>query len=503
VIPGLIEERLTALEQRLALDLALDEPSSYVSELRELVARYPLRESLWSLLMTALSRAGRLAEAIESYHVVRGALKEHLGLDPSPNLQDLYHFLLSDEPATQTEQVANECRIPPASMPQQLPFDSSRFTGRTRELAELDRLAAGPADGHTRIITVVGAGGVGKTALAIHWAHQVRHRFPDGQLHLDLHGWAPAEPVRTTAALDILLHSLGVPTSHLSEELDERSAALRTTLAGRQVLLLLDNARDADQVRPLLPGNGCLVLVTSRSQLRGLAIRDGAERLTLRRLAHDDATALLARLADDHGTGADPKDGKKHLSELDELAVLCGHLPLALLVTAERINRYPDVPMDQLTAELRDARHRLDALGGDDQNTDLRAVLSWSYQALDPAVASAFRLLGLYPGNDISLPAAAALTGKPITQIARLLDKLVDVHLLDHPRPDRYEFHDLLRIYAAEQAHRHDSAPLRQVAIRRVLEWYLDLTRHADRRLHPAGRADMLDSTPGIHGHRT
>jgi tetratricopeptide (TPR) repeat protein len=289
-----------------------------------------------------------------------------------------------------------------------------------------------------------GSGGTGKTTLAVRWAHEVADHFEDGQLFLNLRGYGPGLPVEPAEALDTLLRGFGVPGDAIPPGVDARSALLRTTLASRRVLIVLDNARSADQVRPLLPGPGAVVLVTSRTQLRGLAARDGARRIQVARLLPTESRTMLGKLLTSQGTPHDEAD-------LVQLAEACVHLPLALAIAAERAGRYPGIPVSESIARLQDAQDRLGAFdSGDDDAASLRAVFAMSYDSLDVAAARMFRLLGVHPGSDVSAAAAAALAGVPLSTAVRLLDVLSDVNMVDQRPGGRYEQHDLLREYAGE-----------------------------------------------------
>ncbi|MGH3716941.1 MAG: ATP-binding protein, partial [Micromonosporaceae bacterium] len=347
--------------------------------------------------------------------------------------------------------------------------DVPRFVGRDDAVRRLDALLASVEAGRAGVAPIViaalgGSGGIGKTALAVHWARRVADRFGGGQLYLNLRGYGPQPPVSADTALESLLRSLDVPPERIPASLDGRSALLRSTLAGRRSLLVLDNARDADQVRPLLPGSDTLVLVTSRSHLRALSAREGAHRISLDQLTAAESVALLR--------GADRAYPEAVLAELAEL---CDHLPLALVIVAEQLRRSGADPAT-LLAELRDEQERLDVLDAGEALSDVRAVFSWSYHAWEPELARMFRLLALHPGTDISVPAAAALAGVPVPVAGRLLDRLVGASQLRQPRPGRYEQHDLIRAYAAELA---STDPDRDAAVRRVLDWYLRTVAHA------------------------
>ncbi|WP_397313138.1 ATP-binding protein [Parafrankia sp. CH37] len=323
---------------------------------------------------------------------------------------------------------------------------------------------------------MTGTAGVGKTTLAVHWAHRIADRFPDGQLYANLNGFGAGAPRDPAAALHAVLLALGVGPNAIPEDLESRAALLRTLLTGRRVLVVLDNARSAEQARPLLPGSaGCLAVVTSRIRLEGLVVRDGASLLTLEELPHDAAVALLARRL-----GMLPS---QHRPELDELARQCAHLPLTLSVAGARAAaRSPDV-LGKLVADLRHQRSRLDVLGSDDADLDLRTVLRWSYEPLSAPAARLFRLLGLHPGPDIDRGACAALLGEPDTA-DQALRGLVAAHLVTEHRPGRYTSHDLLRGFAQELAARLDAAQS-TAAVARLLEYYLDAAQRANGALQP------------------
>jgi tetratricopeptide (TPR) repeat protein/DNA-binding XRE family transcriptional regulator len=366
-------------------------------------------------------------------------------------------------------------------VPRQLPAGVRLFTGRQAELDFLARLLdarGAPDGGGTVVISAIGGtAGVGKTALALHWAHPAAGRFPDGQLYVNLRGFDPSgTPATPAEAVRGFLHALGVPPERVPAGADAQAALYRSLLAERKMLIVLDNARDEGQVRPLLPASpASVVIITSRNQLAGLAAADGARLLSLDNLPHNEAVQLLtARIGASRATA---ESGAIH-----EIARLCAHLPLALAVAAARAAARPRFPLARLAAELRDGASRLDALDAGDPAVSVAAVFSWSYQQLSTDAARMFRLLGLHPGPDISVHAAASLAAIDEPQARRLLRELARDCLITEHAPGRYAFHDLLRAYAARQARDYDSQADRHAAIGRILDHYL----------HSAARAALL-----------
>ncbi|MEV4481694.1 ATP-binding protein [Micromonospora coxensis] len=377
---------------------------------------------------------------------------------------------------------------PSYSPPRQLPGDVHGFVNRVEELGSLNRLLVDEAVRAT-LFVLCGTAGVGKTALALRWAHAVRQRFPDGQLYANLRGYDPGQPSRPEQVLDRFLRALGVPPSAVPADLEDREALYRSRLADRRVLVLLDNAATVRQVRPLLPGtSSCLVIVTSRSMLSGLVSRDGGRRLTLRMLSEDDAVTLLQDVTADYRTGDDPQ-------ELAELARLCARLPLALRIAAERAASRPFMPLGELIQDLRNESALWDALTTEEgEEADaVRTVFAWSYRALDSSAARLFRLLGLHPGPDVSAPTAAALADVPVGQVRQPLDALVRAHLVEQSAPGRYQLHDLLRAYAVDQARHLESEKSRRAALSRVVRWYLHTADAALGRTLPFYRTVPLD----------
>jgi tetratricopeptide (TPR) repeat protein len=511
---GLAEERLTAIQRRIDLDLAAGRHGELVAELRELTGRWPMRETLWAQLIAALSAAGRQADALDAYHEVRILLREQLGVDPSGDLQSLYHRILAGAPdAHGITDVEDDPHVPPAAgqgraadgVPAEsdrvtpvpprtdggwvarnnLPGDVADFAGRDRELREL--LAVLPGQDETAQTVVIaaidGMGGVGKTALAVHAAHRLADRYPDGQLFVDLHGHTPdRDPADPAAVLDSLLRATGVPGGHIPGSLEGRAALWRARLAGRRVLVLADNAASAAQVRPLIPGTaGCLALVTSRRRLTSL---DAARMLSLDTLPPDDALALFAAVAGARRTAAEPGPAR-------EVLRLCGYLPLAIRISAARLAARPAWTISYLAGRLGDQQERLAELAAGDRS--VAAALAVSYQQLTPAQQRLFRLLGLHPGPDFDAYLAAAAASITLAQARQVLEDLVDAHLLQQPAPGRYRFHDLLRDLAHATARQAEPDAARSEATGRALDYYLHMADQANAILRPGRARASLD----------
>ena len=362
-------------------------------------------------------------------------------------------------------------------VPRQLPPAIRDFTGRTEDIAALDALlppgstsAGGEAERFPAVVitAIDGTAGIGKTTLAVTWAHRVSNRFPDGTLYTNLRGYGPGRAAKPGEVLDGFLRAMGVPATRIPTDLEERAALYRTVLDARRVLVILDNANAADQVRPLLPaGAGCLALITSRSNLMGLVIGQGAVRISLDLLTPSEAVSLLRRIV-----GAARADAQPQV--LARLAEACARLPLALRVAGQRAAARPRLGLVDVLAELADRRYRLDALSStNDEVTAVRTVFDWSYDALPSDHARVFRALGLHPGVEIDVHAAAALAEVTLAQCRRALEALADVHLAELTGRDRYRTHDLLRAYAAERAESDESAENRFAAIERLLGFYL------------------------------
>jgi transcriptional regulator with XRE-family HTH domain len=339
-------------------------------------------------------------------------------------------------------------------VPRQLPTVTGQLAGRKAELGVLDQLADSGSSATTAPISaILGTAGVGKTTLALHWAHQAAARFPDGQLFVNLRGFDPnGTPMPATEAIRGFLAALAVRPNQIPANLDAQAGLYRSLLAQRRMLIVLDNARDADQVRPLLPASPTsLVVITSRNQLTSLTILEAAKPITLDLLSTTEARQLLSQRLGTHRATAEPR-------ATEQIITSCARLPLALAIAAGRAAAHPDFPLATLAKELHQARTGLEALAGGEPATNLRAAFSWSYHTLSPPAAQLFRLLGQHAGPDISTPTAASLAGLPRAQTSRLLGELARAYLLTQPTPDRYRFHDLLRAYAAELADRHHTS---------------------------------------------
>ncbi|PZF98793.1 hypothetical protein C1I93_07920 [Micromonospora endophytica] len=449
------ERRLNTLERRVQLDLDLGRHRELVPELTNLTGAHPYQEGLHALLMLALHRSGRQTEALHAYHRVRQLLDEQIGVAPGERLRTLHESLVRGDDGPSLVPPAGA--LPPvtvraAAVPRELPADVAGFTGRRSAIEELDTLLSDDAQPATPVV-ISGTAGVGKTALAVHWAHRAAGRFPDGQLYLNLRGYAPTPPVRPAEALGVLLRSLGVRPERVPTDGEEAASAYRSLLAGRRMLVVLDNARSAEQVRPLLPGSpGCLVLITSRDRLAGLAARDGAHRIALDILTPDEAETLLTRLLGQRRVRDEPQAAA-------ELAELCAHLPLALRIAVANLTQRPYRRIADLLTGLR-AGNRLAALtADDDEETAVQVALDRSYATVSPAAQRLFRLLSLLPDGDFSAAAAAVLADICLTEAYPLLDRLAGAHLIEECGKDRFTFHGLLRQYAWDRALAQHAAP--------------------------------------------
>ncbi|MFC8434005.1 BTAD domain-containing putative transcriptional regulator [Streptomyces sp. NPDC057253] len=503
----LAERRLSVLEERIEIDLSLGDDFDLVGEIRQLSVEAPLREGFHALLMRALHRSGRRAEALAAYHHARRLLRDELGVEPGRRLRETHARILAAEPepdpgrrtpsggpgapaavpaaaAGARAVPATGTGLPTTVVPAQLPHPMPGFVGRAEALALLDSLLPqeepGGSGGTVLITAIGGTAGVGKTTLAVHWAHRVRHRFPDGQLYVNLRGFDPSgRPMQPAEAIRGFLDTLGVPPRRIPVDPDGQSGLYRSLLATRRMLVVLDNAQDADQVRPLLPGSPeCLSIITSRNRLTGLVVTDGARPIGLGLMSPTEAQDVLERGLGSTRLATDPE-------ALRDITTTCARLPLALAIVAAHAATRPDLPPAALAKELHAAGSALDLLDGGDAATDVRKVFSWSYQRLSTPAARLFRQLGLHPGPDISAAAVVSLSGLPPDQVRARLVELTGSHLLEQRAGGRYAFHDLLRAYAAELALTHDTDDDRRAAVRRMLDHCLHSAYRASRYVSP------------------
>jgi DNA-binding SARP family transcriptional activator len=491
------ESRVEALELRAGASLACGRPAEVVPEVRRLLADHPLREKLWALLIRALYGAGRQAEALEVYEQARNRISDELGVDPGAELRQLYQQILEadGEQAVVSLAVPAPAPRPPPPPPAQLPADISDFTGRSGQVEQLREMlteaaAAGSSPGAVRVVLVVGPGGQGKSTLAVHAAHLLRGEFPDGQLYASLLGaTTSADPAEVQARF---LRDLGTDPARIPPDAEERAALYRTRLDGRRVLIVLDDAHGIEQVRPLLPGSAsCAVLITARNWLPELA---GGAVLDLDVLTDGEARALFTKIV---GAGRVTAES----GAASEVLAACAGLPLAIRIAGARLATRGNWSIRTLAGRLSDERRRLDELRVG--NLAVRASFEVSFATLPgpaapggPAPARAFGLLGLWTGPSISLAAAAALLGEAEEATARALDTLFDAHLVESPGPDRYRFHDLLRVYAADLARTQEAERDRDLAIGRVLTWYLYTTEAAARVISPQHTRVPLEPPP-------
>ncbi|MBY8343489.1 tetratricopeptide repeat protein [Streptomyces spinosirectus] len=484
------EWRLQLLESRLDMDLEQGCHAEAVSELTALTAAHPLRERLRELLMLALYRSGRQAEALAVYTDTRQLLADELGVDPRPGLRELQQRILEADPHLAEPSSPAAEPAPAPVRPAQLPATVPDFTGRSSIVAELSEVLASAKGRVMAVSAVAGIGGVGKTTLAVHVAHQARTAFPDGQLYVDLQG-AGASSAEPETVLGSFLRALGTADSAIPASLEERAALYRSVLDGRRVLVLLDNARDAAQIRPLLPGTeGCAALVTSRVRMVDLA---GAHLVDLDVMSPDEALLLFTRIVGEERVASERE------AALDVVAA-CGFLPLAIRIAASRLAARRTWTVSVLAAKLADERRRLDELQAGD--LAVKATFELGYGALDSAQARAFRLLGLADGPDLSVAAAAAVLDLPLEETEDLLESLVDTSLLESAAPGRYRYHDLVRLYARACAERDEWPPSeRDAAMSRLLDFYLATAARVYAMERPGDRlVDHLEPTahPGL-----
>jgi DNA-binding SARP family transcriptional activator len=485
------------------VSLAAGRCGDVVSALRAVHAQDPLNEALAARLIRVLSGAGEQGTALALFDSVRRRLDDELGVRPGPELAAAHLAVLRADPpsvgtrdpagrtaAIPTSSAAHVVHLAAPSRPAQLPGGTPHFAGRRDAIHVLDRIAAlqpdqdlldgPPARTSPALAVITGQPGVGKTALALHWAHRAAARYPDGQLYANLRGFHPdGVALHPAAALGAFVSALGTAPGALPADTDVLAAHFRGLVAGRRILIVLDNARDAEQVRPLLPGSpSCLVLITSRNRLLGL-VADGAEPVPIGPLSDEESRELLAlRLGRSRM--------ERERQPIRELVSMAAGLPLALGIVAANAAARPARPMAAMVPQVRaDATGGLAALADGDPGTDPRAVFSWSYRALSAGAAALFRQLSLHPGPELNLAAATSLAGR---SAARALDELCHAHLLLEPSPGRLALHDLLHAYARRMAQQEDPAVERLAATRRLLEHYLHTTRKARQLVDPHRR---------------
>jgi len=472
------QRRLSAAEARLELGLELGRHVEVLDALDTLVSEQPLREHLRGLRMLALYRGGRQAEALACFAEIRALLVEELGVDPGPELSALHQRILSGDPelaAPPQRPTADTAAVYRAVVPAQLPTDIPDFAGRERQLEGVVAALRAPVGQAVPVITLFGIGGSGKTTLAVHAAHQVRGEFPDGQLFADLRG---GEQLTTDPGLVLVdfLRSLGVAPGGIPERLDERSALLRSLLTGRRMLILIDNARDASQVRPLLPGTaGCAVLVTSRAQLAELP---GTRLFEIEAFRRGEALDLFASVIGAERAAAEPE-------AVEALVAACGFLPLGVRILASRLAVRPAWSAAALAERLADQERRLDELHLG--SLGVEATFQLSYEQLHLDQARAFRLLALPDGHGLTTAAAAAVIGLPERQTEDVLESLHSAGLLLSRTPGRYQYHDLLRLFARRRSEREDSASARAEAVLLLMDHLLASMVNASRALDPDG----------------
>ncbi|WP_018349238.1 AfsR/SARP family transcriptional regulator [Longispora albida] len=455
------DQRLAVQEDLAEAELAAGRHAEMVAELAALAEEHPLRQRLRGQLMLALYRSGRAVDALATFRDYKTRLAEEQGLDPDRALSELECAILRADPALD---------LPASRGPRQLPADLPDFCGRAQDLSTLDELSTG-----TALTVVTGTAGVGKTALAVRWAHRRAAEYPDGQLYVNLRGYDQGKPLRPLDVLAQFLRALGVPADRVPATVDEAAARYRSELAGQRVLIVLDNAVSADTVRMLLPGTaGCHTLVTSRDRLGGLIASSGARRLTLGVLPEDEAVGLLALILGRSRVAAEPEAAA-------ELARACGLLPLALRIAAANLAEQPGHRIARYVTELEEAG-RVSALAVEgDASWAVRPAFDLSYRALEPEAARLFRLLGPAPGPDFSVQGVAALAGLDLAEAERLLDRLATAHLADETAEGRFTLHDLLRAYATEAAAAEDHTG----AHARLFRWRITHCEAAAKLLYP------------------
>jgi DNA-binding SARP family transcriptional activator/tetratricopeptide (TPR) repeat protein len=487
------KQRYTAQLDLTDIQLRRGQHAMLVPSLYDLAGAHPFDERLAGQLMLALHRSGRTSDALSYYQDIRRRLTDELGIDPGPQLRTLHQQVLSAHPVLDAPVPEVTIRSAKPVVPQQLPAPPRLFAGRALEFRRLDIACA--VAGLVVISAISGTGGIGKSWLALHWAHSRIDRFTDGQLFANLRGFDPSgEPTSPGVVLRGFLEALGVAAEAIPNDPDARAALYRSLVSGRRMLIVLDNARDSRHVEALLPGcPSCTVLITSRRHLGGLVARYGADAVELDVLSESEAGALLSRHLGVGRTAAEPE-------ATADLVTACAGLPLALGIVAVRAARNPRFPLAVLADELREAAARLDALDGGELNINLRAVLSWSLDALDAGSRGLFACLGLVPGPDIDLAAVVSLAGLPESLVRNALRDLENANLVQQHRPGRYRMHDLVRLHAAERAAVDLPPESRIAALRRLVDFYLNTAVAGELLLNPhRDPVDVAQPAPACH----
>lgn len=486
-VPLLEEERLDVLERCFDVELRLGRHGELIRQLQAVTEEHPLRERFSGQLMLALYRSGRQAEAFAVFQGVKQALAEQLGIDPGDELRVLHQAILNSEPAVSPPRPPDREAIEVVTSvsafdrvsPRQLPPDLRDFVGREQVIEQISGLLEPDAATGVPLVVVSGPPGAGKTALAVRVAHELAVKFPDGQLYADLRGFSVTPALTPLQVVSRFLVSLGVAGQQVPSDLDEVTTLYRTLLADRRVLVLLDNAAAPSQVRPLLPNTpGCAVLVTSRNELRGLTALQGSRPVNLDVLPPAQSYQVLAEIV-----GADRIDAEPGAAA--DIATLCGHLPLALRIAAANLVARPTSTVGEFAAELRQGNllARL-VIDGDDEAA-VRGAFELSYTTLPTAAARLFRLLGLVPGADLDVGAAAALGDVPAEEVTRLLDQLTAANLVGRSAGTRFQLHDLVRLYAIDRCHLEEDAASIAAATERLYLFYLLRVDAAARLLYP------------------